>query len=98
MLLLSISPREASPRATFRKSAHPELPVPFMMITCPRTGKPVSTGHSNDSKSFAAIKPEGNKSRCSSCGGTHMWDKKDTWVAEEAPDLSLLRIARKKVV
>jgi hypothetical protein len=26
-----------------------------------------------------------------------MWDKKDTWVAEEAPDLSLLRIARKKV-
>jgi len=54
-----------------------------MMITCPRTGKPVSTGHSNDSKSFAAIKPEGNKSRCSACGGTHMWDKKDTWLRGE---------------
>jgi len=26
-----------------------------------------------------------------------MWDKKDTWVAEEAADLSLLRMARKKV-
>lgn len=75
----------------------PSLALPYMMITCPRTGKPVSTGHSNDSKSFAAIKPEGNKSRCSACGGTHMWDKKDTWVAEEAVDLSLLRSARKKL-
>jgi hypothetical protein len=26
-----------------------------------------------------------------------MWDKKDTWVAEEAADLSLLRSARKKL-
>ena len=68
-----------------------------MMITCPRTGKPVSTGHSSDSKSFSAIGAEGNKSRCSSCGGTHMWAKKDTWVAEDNSEMALLR-ARKKAV
>lgn len=70
--------------------------MPPMMIKCPRTGRPVSTGHSNDSKSFAAISAEGNKSRCSSCGGTHMWNKADAWVAEEAPLPFERRTAKKK--
>ncbi len=70
--------------------------MPFMMMTCAKTGKAVSTGHTSDSKSFAGIAASGNKSRCSACGGTHMWNKADTWPATEVPDPVLLRVTKVK--
>lgn len=71
--------------------------MPFMMMTCVKTGKPVSTGHTSESKSFAGIAASGNKSRCSACGGTHMWDKADVWPAAEVADPVLQRVTKIKV-
>ena len=44
-------------------------------ITCPKTGKPVSTGMSMERASFYRSVLTGNSVRCPHCGVTHIWAK-----------------------
>ena len=44
-------------------------------ITCPKTGKPVSTGMSMEPVSFYRSVLTGNSVRCPHCGVTHIWAK-----------------------
>jgi len=42
-----------------------------VMITCPETGEPVSTGIETDATSFAYIPRAQNMMPCPACGGQH---------------------------
>ncbi len=53
-------------------------------ITCPTTGKPVSTGMSIERVSFYRSILTGNSVRCPHCGQTHYWSKSDA-IFDEAP-------------
>jgi HipA-like protein len=50
-----------------------------LVITCPTTGNPVSTGMVMDQQMFERedIVLENNTIRCSACGQLHTWNKKD---------------------
>ncbi len=51
------------------------------MITCPKTGKPVSTGFDMDERSFAGSAVTGNTfGPCPACGETHTWAKEDAFL------------------
>lgn len=51
--------------------------VSQVVVTCPKTGKQVSTGMAMDKKSFETAIMSGNFFLCPACGQTHTWDKKD---------------------
>ena len=46
-------------------------------ITCPTTGKPVSTGMTLEPESFYRSVLTGNSVKCPHCGITHIWSKAD---------------------
>ena len=46
-------------------------------ITCPTTGKPVSTGMTMDTESFYRSVHTGNSVKCPHSGRTHNWYKAD---------------------
>jgi hypothetical protein len=50
-----------------------------VMIECPETKKPLSTGISMNQGVFAASTLTNNSVQ-SHCGKMHKWDKKDAWV------------------
>ncbi len=54
-----------------------------VMIKCPETQKPVSTGMDLPESVFKSPTTEltGNAFRCPECGNIHTWDKKDAYVA-----------------
>ena len=46
-------------------------------ITCPTTGKPVSTGMTMEPESFHRSVLTGNTVRCPHCHTTHIWQKSE---------------------
>ena len=46
-------------------------------ITCPTTGKPVSTGMTMEPESFYRSVLTGTSVKCPHCGITHIWSKVD---------------------
>jgi endogenous inhibitor of DNA gyrase (YacG/DUF329 family) len=52
-------------------------PVGAISITCPTTGKPVSTGMSMEPASFYRSVLTGNSVKCPHCGTTHIWSKSE---------------------
>jgi endogenous inhibitor of DNA gyrase (YacG/DUF329 family) len=53
----------------------------MVMITCPKTKKPVPTGISMDKASFNSSTLTNNSVGCPHCGSMHVWNKKDAYVA-----------------
>ena len=54
-----------------------------MMIDCPATGKPVSTGMNLSAKAMEGLPVAGNiLRRCPECGRRHTWTKEDAYLEE----------------
>jgi hypothetical protein len=53
-----------------------------LMIRCPTTGKPVSTGIHMDRTKFRSMPVFFSTSYCASCGGSHEWFARDAWMCE----------------
>jgi predicted RNA-binding Zn-ribbon protein involved in translation (DUF1610 family) len=51
-----------------------------IVITCPKTGKTISTGMSMDKASFESATLTDNSVQCPECGQMHVWNKKDAQV------------------
>lgn len=51
--------------------------MPALMIKCPETGLPITTGISVDEKSFESSSFSGNQVDCPYCGKMHTWSKED---------------------
>jgi len=52
-----------------------------VMINCPDTGKPLSTGLSMDRQGFRTSQLSSNTvGPCSHCGKSHTWNKKDAYL------------------
>jgi hypothetical protein len=58
--------------------------VGALMITCPNTGKPISTGIETDEYSLNQIADVPTRTRCPFCGLDHTWWKREAWLA--SPD------------
>ena len=71
--------RVAARGPTRRQSAFPCQGglVGAISITCPTTGKPVSTGMSMEPASFYRSVLTGNSVKCPHCGITHIWSKSE---------------------
>ena len=52
-------------------------PLGAISITCPTTGKPVSTGMTLEPESFYRSVLTGTSVKCPHCGITHIWSKAD---------------------
>jgi len=52
-----------------------------VMITCPNTGRAVSTGIETDARSFASLSDVPKQSKCPVCGSVHVWWKREAWIA-----------------
>jgi hypothetical protein len=53
-----------------------------LMITCPNTGQPVSTGIETDNYSLKQIADVATRSHCPFCGLDHTWWKREAWLAD----------------
>jgi hypothetical protein len=52
----------------------------IIMISCPSTGRPVSTGiETMDAERLPEVTA---KTLCSACGRVHEWTKRDAWLAD----------------
>ncbi len=56
-----------------------------VMISCPVTGNAVSTGIETDHYALELAKAFKSRSRCSECGGEHIWSKTDVWICDTVP-------------
>lgn len=54
--------------------------MPNVMIKCPETNKPVSTGIAMDEKSFNSSTLSNNNVQCPHCGKMHTWQKEDAYL------------------
>ena len=52
-----------------------------LMITCPNTGQPISTGIETDEYSLLQIADVPARTRCPLCGLDHIWWKREAWLA-----------------
>lgn len=58
-----------------------------LMIRCPATGKPVSTGIHMERAKFRSMPVFFSSSFCSSCGASHEWFARDAWMCEPGADV-----------
>jgi len=55
-----------------------------VMIKCPNTGEAVSTGIAMDQAAFESSTLQENAlGGCPACGGTHVWNKEDAFLADD---------------
>jgi endogenous inhibitor of DNA gyrase (YacG/DUF329 family) len=57
--------------------------MPNIMIKCPTTQKPLSTGINMDKRSYESSTLMGNSVDCPYCKRPHTWSKKDSYLAKE---------------
>jgi hypothetical protein len=53
--------------------------MPDLMIRCPKTDTPVSTGVGMERDDFDAFDIEGREFGCPACGETHFWQKSEAF-------------------
>jgi len=58
----------------------------FVMIRCPATGRPISTGIAIDRRSFDATPVFYSQTFCPLCRSEHQWFAKEAWVQEAEPE------------
>jgi hypothetical protein len=63
--------------------------VASLMIACPNTGQPISTGIETDEYSLRQIADVPSRTRCPNCGLVHTWWKREAWLADPAEQPSL---------
>ncbi len=56
-----------------------------VMISCPVTGKAVSTGIETDRFTLELARAFNSRSHCRACGGEHRWSNADAWICESPP-------------
>jgi len=56
-----------------------------ILISCAKTGQPVSTGIGTDPDTFARIPNVTALAHCPHCGADHLWSKSSAWICETAP-------------
>ena len=54
-----------------------------VMIRCPATGRPVSTGVETEPVVFRRLPKIAARMRCPACGQEHVWDTGTAWLAGE---------------
>ena len=54
-----------------------------LMIKCPHTGQPISTGIETDEYSLNQIADVPGRTRCPICGLDHTWWKREAWLANQ---------------
>jgi hypothetical protein len=54
-----------------------------LMIMCPNTGQPISTGIETDEYSLKQIDDVPTRTRCPLCGLDHTWWKREAWLADQ---------------
>jgi hypothetical protein len=59
--------------------------VASLMIMCPNTGQPISTGIETDEYSLSQIADVLARTRCPVCGLEHAWWKREAWLAAALP-------------
>jgi hypothetical protein len=59
-----------------------------LMIRCPKTGKPVTTGIHMDRTRFRSMIVFFSSSYCQSCGTSHQWYARDAWMCEPGAEMS----------
>jgi hypothetical protein len=59
--------------------------VGALMIMCPNTGQPISTGIETDEYSLKQIVDVPTRTRCPLCGLDHTWWKREAWLADASP-------------
>jgi hypothetical protein len=57
-----------------------------LMITCPNTGQPISTGIETDMYSLKQIDEVLTRTRCPYCALDHAWWTREAWLADPAPE------------
>jgi len=55
-----------------------------ILILCPRTSVPVTTGLRIDWVVFKSLPPVAVPLRCPACGQTHRWKPHDAWISTNA--------------
>lgn len=56
-----------------------------MMVECPNTGKPISTGIETDRATFDKLPDVPSLARCPHCGVEHSWRTHDAWLSDREP-------------
>jgi hypothetical protein len=76
--------------------------MPLLMIKCPHTARPVSTGIEIEPSQIVLLPDVAMSASCASCGMVHTWWKREAWLADyvgrpvtEAP--AMLRTPRRAV-
>ena len=69
------------PQAVTQPMAKVRAAPGTVMITCPVTRKPLSTGLAMDAASFASSALVNNSVSCPRCGGIHTWSKQNAYIA-----------------
>jgi hypothetical protein len=64
--------------------------VALLLITCPTTGRPISTGIETDGYSLQQIADVPSHTHCPFCGLNHTWWKREAWLADK-PEQPLLQ-------
>jgi len=54
-----------------------------VMIKCPNTGRPVSTGIEVEPSVFRVLPKTTGRMRCMACGQEHAWSIGSAWLANE---------------
>jgi hypothetical protein len=54
----------------------------ILLIKCPHTGRPISTGLELDPDTFAALPDVLSYMMCPECGLTHAWWTREAWLEE----------------
>jgi hypothetical protein len=67
---------------TLRKEVNKEGPMSILLIKCPHTDRPVSTGIELDAETFAKLPDILSYMKCPECGLEHAWWTREAWVED----------------
>jgi hypothetical protein len=57
----------------------------WVMISCPVTGRAISTGIETDHFSLKQVRSFTSRCSCQACGGEHAWSNFDAWICDTSP-------------
>jgi len=67
---------------TLAKEVNREGPMAVLLIKCPHTDRPVSTGIELDAETFAKLPDILSYMKCPECGLEHAWWTREAWLEE----------------
>jgi hypothetical protein len=84
---MSLKPEEVQPvrlAEHFHRGRRARPAAGEILILCPHTRSPVTTGLSIDCVVFKSLPPVAVPLRCPACGQTHRWKPGDAWINVDA--------------